>query len=143
MATRKQTGRSVDDSGALRDEWLKVLADLTTKVKNWAEELNWSTREIAKKMKDSRLGVYEAPASLMQKRDHPRPPRSGRGLLLAPTALSTSISCQPTTTLLASTSWMANGNCTTCSPAHPPSRQSPGQTVLAFQGSDRSGPETR
>jgi hypothetical protein len=67
MATRKQTDRRVDDSGALRDEWLKVLADLTTKVKNWAEELNWSTRQIAKKMKDSRLGVYEAPALLMQK----------------------------------------------------------------------------
>ncbi len=32
MATRKQTDRRADDSGALRDEWLKALADLTTKV---------------------------------------------------------------------------------------------------------------
>jgi hypothetical protein len=67
MATRNKTGRRVDDAGVLRDEWLKVLADLTAKVKTWAEELNWSTRQIAKKMKDSRLGEYEAPALLMQK----------------------------------------------------------------------------
>jgi hypothetical protein len=67
MGTRKKADRGVDDSAALRDEWLKVLANLTTKVKTWAEESNWSTRRIAKKMKDSRLGVYEAPALLMQK----------------------------------------------------------------------------
>jgi hypothetical protein len=67
MATRKKTDTGVDDSAGLRDEWLKVLADLTTKVKNWAEESDWSTRQIVKKMKDSRLGVYEAPALLMQK----------------------------------------------------------------------------
>ena len=67
MATRNKTGRHVDDRGVLRDEWLKVLSDLMAKVKNWAEELNWSTRLIAKNMKDSRLGEYEAPALLMQK----------------------------------------------------------------------------
>jgi hypothetical protein len=67
MATRKKSDRRVDDSVALRDEWLKVLGDLTTKVKNWAEGLHWSTRQIPKKMKDSRLGEYEAPALLMQK----------------------------------------------------------------------------
>jgi len=67
MATRSKFGRKVDDSGVVRDEWLKVLANLTAKVKTWAEELSWSTRTIAKKMKDSRLGEYEAPALLMQK----------------------------------------------------------------------------
>jgi len=36
-------------------------------VKSWAEELDWSTRQISKKMKDFRLGSYEAPALLMQK----------------------------------------------------------------------------
>src|SRR5204863_6014359 len=29
--------------------------------------LDWSTRQIGKKMKDSRLGSYEAPALIMQK----------------------------------------------------------------------------
>jgi hypothetical protein len=67
MGTRKTTDAGVDDSAELRDEWLTVLADLTTKVKGWAEELSWSTRQIPKKMKDSRLGEYEAPALLMQK----------------------------------------------------------------------------
>jgi hypothetical protein len=67
MASRNKIDKHVDDSGEVRDQWLKILADLTSKVKNWAEELNWSTRQIAKKMKDSRLGSYDAPALLMQK----------------------------------------------------------------------------
>jgi hypothetical protein len=67
MATRGQLGRKVDDAGIARDEWLKVLADLTAKIRKWAEEQSWSTRQIAKKMKDSRLGEYDAPALLMQK----------------------------------------------------------------------------
>jgi hypothetical protein len=67
MATGKKNAQRVDDSRVLRDDWLKVLADLTSKVKSWAEELDWSTRLITKKMKDSRLGAYEAPALLMQK----------------------------------------------------------------------------
>ncbi len=67
MATRRKIGSHVDDAGVVRDEWLKVLANLTASVKTWAEELNWSTRTISKKMKDSRLGEYEAPALLIQK----------------------------------------------------------------------------
>ena len=49
MTTRNKTEKRVDDSGAIRDEWLKVLGDLTTKVKNWAEELNWSTRRFRRR----------------------------------------------------------------------------------------------
>lgn len=67
MAARDNTGKRAVAPAALRDEWLKVLADLRAKVKKWAEELNWSTRSIAKKMNDTRLGQYEAPALLMQK----------------------------------------------------------------------------
>src|SRR5271154_4385269 len=67
MAIRKKANTQTDDSGVLREQWLTVLADLTTSVKRWAEELDWSTRQIPKKMKDSRLGAYEAPALLMQK----------------------------------------------------------------------------
>jgi len=54
MASEKNTGGRVDDAGMLRDEWLNRLADLTSNVKGWAEELDWSTRQIVKKMKDSR-----------------------------------------------------------------------------------------
>jgi hypothetical protein len=67
MATRKKSDKQQNDSGVLREQWLKVLADLTSNVKSWAEEFDWSTRQIAKKMKDSRLGSYDAPALLMQK----------------------------------------------------------------------------
>src|SRR5208337_299558 len=67
MSTADPRERRTNDVGTLRDEWVSRLSDLTTAVRRWAEELNWSTRQIAKKMKDSRLGVYEAPALLMQK----------------------------------------------------------------------------
>jgi hypothetical protein len=67
VATRYKTGGRVDHAEVLRDDWLKVLGDLTATMKHWAEELNWSKRQIAKKMKDSRQGEYEAPALLMQK----------------------------------------------------------------------------
>jgi len=67
MANEKKTGGRADDPGMLRDEWLNRLAALTSMVKDWAEALDWSTRQIVKKMQDSRLGPYEAPALLMQK----------------------------------------------------------------------------
>ena len=67
MPTRNKIDKRGEDAEALRDQWLQVLADLTSKVKDWAEELDWSTRLISKTMKDSRLGSYEAPALLMQK----------------------------------------------------------------------------
>jgi hypothetical protein len=55
------------DATTLRDEWLSRLLGLLNSVKGWAEELDWSTRQISKKMDDSRLGPYEAPSLLMQK----------------------------------------------------------------------------
>jgi hypothetical protein len=67
MDTGNKTDGRTDDPEVLREEWLSRLADLTSMVKGWAEELDWSTRQIVKKMKDSRLGLYEAPALLMQK----------------------------------------------------------------------------
>ena len=56
-----------DDPEALRAEWLTRLSGLINLIKGWAEELDWSTRRIEKKMKDSHLGKYEAPALMMQK----------------------------------------------------------------------------
>jgi len=67
MATANRTETPVDDPGALRGEWLGRLSELTKTVRGWAEELDWSTRQIGKRMKDSRLGSYEAPALIMQK----------------------------------------------------------------------------
>src|SRR5271170_5841089 len=55
------------DADVLRDAWLAQLRDLVRKVKSWAEQSGWKTREITKSMKDSVLGEYRAPALLMQR----------------------------------------------------------------------------
>jgi hypothetical protein len=55
------------DTDAVRDDWLARLGDLIGKVKGWAEQSGWKTREITKSMKDSVLGEYRAPALLMQR----------------------------------------------------------------------------
>ncbi len=61
------TEQQKTNAHTLRDEWIHRLSDLTRSVKAWAEDLDWSTRQIGKNMKDSRLGPYEAPALMMQK----------------------------------------------------------------------------
>ena len=55
------------DVDALKRDWLARLDALITDVKTWAEELDWSTRRIEKRLEDSKLGVYRAPALLLQK----------------------------------------------------------------------------
>ena len=55
------------DADALREEWLVRLGQLVADVKGWVEAAGWRTREITKKMKDSVLGTYRAPALLMQR----------------------------------------------------------------------------
>jgi hypothetical protein len=73
MANAGAADSRIDDPEVQRDEWLGRLDDLAADVEDWAEALGWATRRIAKKMRDSRLGPYEAPAVLMQKeRKRPR-----------------------------------------------------------------------
>jgi hypothetical protein len=68
MSAGKTRKGRVNDTEELRGEWLSRLSELTGLVRSWAEHLDWSTRQIAKRrMKDSRLGLYEAPALIMQK----------------------------------------------------------------------------
>jgi hypothetical protein len=67
MAATGKTERPRGDSVPLRKEWLDRLSSLVDLVKGWAAELDWSTRQIEKKMTDSRLGEYTAPALIMQK----------------------------------------------------------------------------
>lgn len=42
------------------------LTALVESIEGWARELGWSTRRIEKKMKDSEIGSYRAPALVMQ-----------------------------------------------------------------------------
>lgn len=52
---------------ALRRLWIEKLDKLVEKVTTWATELEWSAKRIQKRMEDSELGDYLAPALLVQK----------------------------------------------------------------------------
>jgi hypothetical protein len=62
----KAIDNSTVDRDKLRDEWLQRLSALLDAVQRWAQELGWSTRRIDKRMEDSQVGKYQAPALLMQ-----------------------------------------------------------------------------
>ncbi len=40
--------------------------ELVNRVEGWARELDWSTRRIEKKMRDLQIGLYKAPALVLQ-----------------------------------------------------------------------------
>jgi hypothetical protein len=67
MATAETSTNQAEDMEKLREEWLERLSGLVETVRGWAQDLDWSTRRIEKKMEDSRLGTYKAPALLLQK----------------------------------------------------------------------------
>ncbi len=47
--------------------WQERLRKLIDNVKVWAIELDWSTREIQKPIRDAQFGIHQVPALLMQK----------------------------------------------------------------------------
>lgn len=55
------------DAELLKNSWLERLRSLVDSVETWARALDWSTRRIEKKMEDTEIGVYRAPALIMQK----------------------------------------------------------------------------
>jgi len=67
MATTDAPKTLSSEAESLKKTWLDRLSDLVTSVETWARELDWSTRRIEKKMKDSEVGAYRAPALIMQK----------------------------------------------------------------------------
>jgi hypothetical protein len=67
MATADISTNQAEDKEKLRDEWLERLSRLVETVRGWAQELDWSTRQIETKMEDSQLGTYKAPALILQK----------------------------------------------------------------------------
>jgi hypothetical protein len=66
MATANTPQKTNVDAEALRAAWLDRLQELIGTIESWARELDWSTRRIEKKMENSRLGRYRAPALIMQ-----------------------------------------------------------------------------
>jgi hypothetical protein len=67
MATAVTSTNQAEDKEKLREEWLERLSGLVETVRDWAQDLDWSTRRIEKKMEDSEIGTYKAPALLLQK----------------------------------------------------------------------------
>lgn len=49
-----------------RSAWLEKVNALVDQVEAWANELNWSTRRVEKKLEDSFIGEHRVPALLMQ-----------------------------------------------------------------------------
>jgi hypothetical protein len=66
MAAANTPKKAPEDSARIREDWLKRLSDLFEQVDRWAREIGWSTRRVEKKMQDSEIGSYQAPALLMQ-----------------------------------------------------------------------------
>lgn len=50
----------------LRNEWLQRLQDLLKQTKQWAEEQEWSARQIEKTLQDSEIGKHTVPMLLLQ-----------------------------------------------------------------------------
>lgn len=50
----------------VRDEWVGRLQTLVDQVEAWGREFGWATRRIEKRMEDSQIGTYKAPALLLQ-----------------------------------------------------------------------------
>jgi len=67
MATVKPPNETSLNVEALRAEWLSRLSELIDQIECWAKTDDWSTRRIEKKMEDSEIGKYKAPALLLQK----------------------------------------------------------------------------
>jgi len=60
MVSNSNSDRTIDD-------WLRRLQPLIDDAQQWAAANDWSTRVIEIKREDSRFGVYQAPALLLQK----------------------------------------------------------------------------
>lgn len=58
--------KSNADQNEVRKNWLLRISDLVANVDLWAQESGWSTRVIKKRMNDSLLGDYQAPALILQ-----------------------------------------------------------------------------
>ena len=65
-ATRQELEGIAQQRVTARYEWLEKLKKLVATVKGWADELDWATRVVEKKMEDAEIGNYKAPGLLLQ-----------------------------------------------------------------------------
>ena len=64
--TRSALEEVARDRINIRTEWLQRLTELVGTVARWANELDWATRVVEKKLEDRVIGNYKAPALLLQ-----------------------------------------------------------------------------
>lgn len=50
----------------LQKAWVERMTTLVEQVEGWAKEVDWRTRRILKKLRDSRIGDHQVPGLLMQ-----------------------------------------------------------------------------
>ena len=65
--TRKELEGIARQRVTARHEWLEKLRRLVATVKGWADELEWATKVVDKKMEDAEIGNYKASGLLLQK----------------------------------------------------------------------------
>ena len=69
MATANESGTAVgaEDAEQIKTEWLNRVENLVAEVQAWCESLDWVARRIDVKLRDSRIGKYDAPGLVFQK----------------------------------------------------------------------------
>src|SRR4051794_9597558 len=67
MATAEAPINPTDNREELRAQWLARLDELVRQIDAWAKDFDWATRRIDKKMEDSQIGKYRAPALILQR----------------------------------------------------------------------------
>ena len=66
MSQLKEPKKPIADWEAVRDEWVRAVEQLVGDVEGWCKANDWPTRRIQKRLEDSRIGEYFAPALLIQ-----------------------------------------------------------------------------
>ncbi len=66
MTTITHPALTTETANVIRDQWLARLTTLVETVRDWAVELGWSVRQFNSSLDDSEIGIYDAPALLLQ-----------------------------------------------------------------------------
>ena len=67
MMATVETNLQSEQIDAIKSAWLNRLSNLISLIETWAKASDWSTRKIDKRMHDSEIGEYIAPALILQK----------------------------------------------------------------------------
>lgn len=66
MSQLKAPKKPIADWENVRDEWVRAVEQLVGEVESWCKANDWPTRRLTKRLEDSRIGEYHAPALLLQ-----------------------------------------------------------------------------